>query len=135
MGRFRTAAVIAAKTTRDRKINPIEAWVEAVKDAGLSSSSQKKGCPKNTFLGLCEDGLIIGVKPGEYTKSKKNKAYGVNAVTLLRKNPELANKQNELWRKACGDPVKSHNSQMDVVVALWNAGLIKKDLQKEIYRP
>ena len=37
---------------------PIEAWEKAAKQTFESKSSQEKSCPKSTFLGLCEEGLI-----------------------------------------------------------------------------
>ena len=51
---------------------PVEAWNLATeKYFEPGSSSQKKGCPRNTFLSLCEEGLIEGIPSGDYTRSVK----------------------------------------------------------------
>tara|TARA_R110001592_G_scaffold25816_10_gene97628 strand:- start:155 stop:553 length:399 start_codon:yes stop_codon:yes gene_type:complete len=108
--------------------NPVESWKIAVKDFD-SESSKTKGCPKNAFLGLCEAGFVKGIKSGSYFKSKKpnlNKKYAIKAVELLISNSNLSEK--ELWelvREELNLGVKKHNSQMDVVIALWENGLIE----------
>lgn len=108
--------------------NPVESWEIAVKDFE-SKSAKIKGCPKNSFLGLCEAGLVKGIKPGSYFKRKRenlNKKYAIKAVELLALDSNLAKK--ELWKKvreelSIGE--KEHNSQMDVVLALWDKKLIQ----------
>jgi hypothetical protein len=67
--------------------------------------------------------LDKGIPPGPYTASKEDKAYAVQAAALLT---EGARKWSigELWRAVTNDPEKTHNSQMDVVLALWKNGLI-----------
>lgn len=88
-----------------------------------TKSSQEKSCPKNTFLGLCEEGLVKGIPKGNYTKSVKNKEYALNAVEILKNNTQTRFSPKELWEQLeLGD--KRSNSQMDVVLALWNEGLI-----------
>jgi hypothetical protein len=90
-----------------------------------TKSSQEKGCPKNTFLGLCEDGLVKGIPKGNYTKSVKNKEYALKAIEILKQNTQTLFSPKELWEQLkLGD--KKSNSQMDVVLALWEADLIKK---------
>ncbi|SFD28293.1 DUF6979 family protein [Algibacter pectinivorans] len=108
--------------------NPIEAWRAAVQNFD-SESAKLKGCPKNAFLGLCEAGLVKGIKSGSYFTRKKenlNKKYAITAVNLLATNPCL--NKNELWKEVREKLVlgeKKHNSQMDVVLALWNKKLIQ----------
>jgi hypothetical protein len=106
--------------------NPVEAWKNAVEDMGLSEHTKEKGCPKNTFLGICEEGLVKGIAPGRYTKSKKNKKYGMAAVELLKDNPNLTENINELWKEVLKKVPTEHNSQMDVVIALWKNNLVKR---------
>ena len=110
--------------------NPIISWEEAVFKHFSFESSRQKACPRNAFLGLCEAGLVKGIKAGVYLKSKNdnlNKKYAIAAVEKLKENPKLSKK--ELWDKvreklALGE--KIHNSQMDVVLALWQSNLINK---------
>ena len=107
---------------------PGQAWVSATSNIfGAGSPGQKKNCPKGAFLGLCEDGYITGIPPGNYTSSTKNKAYAIDAVRILRVRPELESEPRKLWTQVDkDDPNKSHNSQMNVVVALWSAELIRR---------
>ncbi len=125
MGKYGKSAEIATNLLISKKVNdPAEAWELAVaKVFPDSKSSREKGCPRSTFLGLCEDGYIIGTEEGNYTRSKKNKDYALKAVSLLGINPELDAKA--LWKLVIDGANKQHNSQMDVVITLWNNKLIK----------
>jgi hypothetical protein len=103
----------------------IEFYVRAAKDIFETKSAREKSCPKNTFLSLCEEGLVKGIPKGNYIKSVKNKEYALKAVTILKQNTQTTFTPKELWDKLeLGD--KRHNSQMDVVLALWENGLIEK---------
>jgi hypothetical protein len=90
-----------------------------------SPTSQHKACPKGAFLGLCEEGLIRGVLPGFYTTSKDNKAYAIRAVELLREGYP-STQPLELWAAVMNGAEKAHNSQMHVVIALWEQGFIDR---------
>ncbi|UOF88948.1 hypothetical protein LSG31_13525 [Fodinisporobacter ferrooxydans] len=107
---------------------PLDARNLAAKNIIISKSSQKKSCPKNAFLGLCEAGLVYGIPRGIYSEKnnaqKKNKEYVIKAVELLRLNLELADDKNALWAAVMNGKDMSHNSQMDVVLALWRKGRI-----------
>jgi hypothetical protein len=67
--------------------------------------------------------LVKGIPAGRYTTSKDNKAYAVRAAQLLREGTQGWS-TSSLWREVTDDPVKTHNSQMDVVMALWKNGHI-----------
>jgi hypothetical protein len=102
----------------------IEIWSRSAKEVFETKSSQEKSCPKNTFLGLCEEGLVKGIPQGSYTKSVKNKEYALKAAAILKQNTQTTFSPKELWEKLeLGD--KRHNSQMNVVLALWEHGLIR----------
>ena len=88
-----------------------------------SPTARKKGCPRGAFLGLCEEGMVKGIPPGQYASSKENKAYAVRAATLLAEGTQSWS-ISALWQAVTNDPGKAHNSQMDVVMALWKNGLI-----------
>jgi hypothetical protein len=123
MGKYGDAAVLATQMMLDgRAASPLDAWRMAVQLVfPRSLSSQEKGCPKCAYLGLCEDGLVNGVESGSYTGSVDNKRYAVEAVALLRWDPELADAPELLWACVTDDSGKTHNGQMDVVIALWQA--------------
>ena len=127
MGKYGTAAIEAVRIYEHRLAeSPRAAWEQATsKMFGWGTSSQRKGCPRDAFLGLCEEGLVKGIESGDYTRSQKNKRYAVDAVAILQRHPSLAGNRNRLWSKVLADEHKKHNSQMDVVIALWNAGLIQ----------
>ncbi len=127
MSKYGIAAVEAVGLYRQGESeSPEEAWEKATAKAfGAGTESQRKACPRGAFLGLCEEGLIEGIKPGQYTRSQKNKKYAINAIRALRKDPTLSNNLNALWNTVLGGASKQHNSQMDVVIALWNEKLIR----------
>jgi hypothetical protein len=106
--------------------SPPDAWRVAAREVfpGMEPS-QKKGCPKGAFLGLCEDGLVLGVPRGRYTQSRDNKAYAITAVAILKGDPSLASRgAAALWGIVMRGREKKPNHQMDVVLALWDAGTI-----------
>jgi hypothetical protein len=115
---------MAARWESSTDVSPVARWESAMERLyPTSPTARKKGCPRGAFLGLCEEGLVRGIPPGHYTTSKQNKAHAVQAATLLS---ERARKWSigELWQAVSNDPEKTHNSQMDVVLALWKNGLI-----------
>ena len=128
MGKYGKAAIRARDLlTTGSTSDPVAAWNQAAREAFPSSpSSQKKGCPRGAFLGLCADGLVSGVAPGGYTRSKDNRRYAREAVELLKKSPSLAEKPHELWERVMWGEEKAENSQMDVAISLWQAGAISK---------
>ncbi len=103
---------------------PVAAWDAAAKEVFPDSpSSRVKSCPKSAFLGLCEEGLVAGVPQGDYTRSLLNKEYALRGVQALRR--QRAIESQELWLAATAGKDVQPNSQMDVVLALWKAGLIR----------
>ena len=120
MSKYGDAAIKATRFLLTGQANsPPEAWSSAVRAIFPESiSSQEKGCPKITYLGLCEEGLIRGVPPRQYTRSSKNKCYAIDAVKLLKQEPALARDRELLWSKVVRGERKVSNNQMDVVVAL-----------------
>ena len=127
MGKYGKASVMALNLLQSNKtISPIEAWEHAIKQIYPDSpSARSKGCPKSTFLGICETGLIDGIKPDHYTRSIKNKSYALNALALLKTDPSLINDEKLLWQKVINNKEKKYNQQMDVVIALWTGNFIK----------
>lgn len=127
MSAYGEASVIAVRSCRAGKvINPVGAWNAAVREVfPKSESQQKKGCPRGAFLGLCEEGLVAGILRGSYTRSKLNKDYAIRAVKLLREDQSQVDAPEVLWKRVVDGAKKVHNQQMDVVIALWNAKVLK----------
>jgi len=71
---------------------------------------------KKRFLGLFSMDPAIS--------KSKNAIYARKALDILRNNPNHKYSVNELWSQVINEP-KTHNAQMDIVLALWNKGLIK----------
>ena len=126
MGKYGLAAVNAVRAyTAGQARNATDAWDIAVRELFPNSqSSQVKGCPRGTFLGICGSGKIVGIPSGEYTRSQKNKMYGLNALEILRVSPSLADDESALWGRVMAGEEKVPNHQMDVVLSLWKAGLV-----------
>lgn len=129
MGKYGEVALRATSYLKHQSVvTPQDAWRKAVKEVFPgSNSSQNKGCPRGAYLGLCEEGMVSGVPEGSYTRSCDNKRYAIDAVRALSRQPSLANDRIELWSRIMSGLIKKENSQMDVVVELWRAGLIVKE--------
>ncbi len=124
-GKYGLVALNAANMINEsQEIKPCNAWDEAAAFVFPTQlSSRKKGCPRSAFLGLCEEGKVKGVKAGDYTRSTANKSYAINAAVILQNTPTLTTK--ELWSNVIADKEpKVHNSQMNVVLALFNEGYL-----------
>ena len=66
MGKYGNAALRATKLVQAGTFSsPREAWETAVhKEFPGRHAAQEKGCPRGSYLGICEEGLIVGVDPG-----------------------------------------------------------------------
>lgn len=126
MGRYGNAAVKATRLYHDRQAaTPNEAWEIAVREIFIESTAlQHKGCPRNAYLGLCENGDVVGIEEGNYCRSKKNKDYAIQALSQIKQDPTSAWDERTLWDAVMEGAKKVHNHQMDVVLVLWKAGLI-----------
>jgi hypothetical protein len=126
MNKYGQAAINAVDLIGSKRANsPQTAWEMAtIEIFGFGTSSQSKGCPRSTFLALCETGKVKGIVSGVYTAAKQNKEYAIKALELLADNPSLSNSKI-LWTRIQGGIKKSHNFQMDVVAALWTGGFIE----------
>ena len=122
--RYGEAALIAARMDiHGKAITPADRWSEATKKLyPTSPSAQRKGAPRFAFLSLCEAGLVKGIPAGRYAPSNKDKAYALHAVALL--NAGTHKTTTALWAEVTDGESIPHNSQMDVVLALWKNNLI-----------
>jgi hypothetical protein len=120
--RYGEAAILAAKGPSS--VSPITRWENALEKLYPTSPvARMKSSPREVFLGLCEEGLIKGVPAGEYTESKNNKAYAVQAVALLIEGKQHWSR-SALWQAVTNGADKKETGQIDVILALWNNGLI-----------
>lgn len=126
MGKYGEAAVKATQLMHQHKASsPPDAWRMVMKAIFPSQqASQSKGCPRGTYLGLCEAGIVKGVRPGNYSRARLNKQYALEAVRILSANPALKSEPAELWALVMNGQEKVENSQMDVVIGLWEQGLV-----------
>jgi hypothetical protein len=124
MGKYGECAVVAVDRITSSLEEPKTAWKNAAASVfPRSKTSQDKGCPKGAFLGLCGEGLVKGVRRGQYTTSKDNKRYALEAIKLLKETPRLGGDPDALWRAVPGHPLHE-NGQMEVVISLWSRSLI-----------
>jgi hypothetical protein len=122
--RYGEAALMATRQESSAEIDPIARWESAMARLyPTSTAARKKRCPRGAFLGLCEEGLVKGIPPGIYRASKDDKAYAIRAVALLTEGTQHWS-TSALWRAVTDGAEKAHNSQMDIVLALWNNDLI-----------
>jgi hypothetical protein len=112
MGAYGNVAIRATALIRTGRCGAAsEAWQVAVREAFPGKlPSQKKGCPRGAYLGLCEEGLVAGVPAGSYTGSRVNKVYALSALRLLETDATLAaESQASLWRRVMKGQEKRPN--------------------------
>jgi hypothetical protein len=122
MSEFGKAAVKAErKRLPSKKLTPVEAWSWAIEQSSLSDSSKKKCCPRLAYVGVCE------LKDGDAPDGNMNKSYAREAVNILNSGIKPASAM-DLWRQVLTDlkldTDLTHNSQMTVVLAMKDAGLL-----------
>lgn len=124
MNKYAQVAIKAIELVNKKELDIINAWKICAKEVFGDTPSALKGCPRNAFLGLCEEGMILGIEKGNYTTSLKNKTYALNAVEEIKMDESLVNNPRALWKKVVSSN-KAHNQQMNVVCELYKRGLIK----------
>ena len=134
MNKYGQSALRAVELLRTGMHTPESAWQQAVAEVFPDSEdSRTKSCPRGAFLGLCRAGLIEGVPhdPAARIDDGLNASYAREAIELLRSEPQWASKDaGSIWeqvmRRLGNAPSKRPNGQMDVVLALWADGLIRR---------
>ncbi|SDE92385.1 hypothetical protein SAMN04488542_103225 [Fontibacillus panacisegetis] len=126
MNNYGKSAIRAVELIQSGEVPYTEdAWKKATTEF---FTIKTKACPRSAFLGLCEAGLIKDVHQihiKQPLKNTINKDHAIEAVQLLTENEDYASyKSLQLWRIIMLGNQKSHNFQMDVVLALWNNGMI-----------
>lgn len=125
MARYGEAAVWATRIAVEEKKSPNAAWLDAcLRLHPKSIYSAIKGCPRTTYLTLCEEGCVRGIPAGKYVDGRENTAHALALLYVLRQDEDLVDASTQrLWKLAGGED-KTENGQVEVVVALWRAGLI-----------
>jgi hypothetical protein len=132
MGKYGSTAVRTAGLLRGGCESADEAWQSVAGEVfDDAPDARDKACPREAFLGLCAAGLVRGVSPGTCPEPSRspNRRYSITAVRLLAADPDLARGSKiGLWRRVLRelgmDPKKKPNEQMEVVLALWEQGLL-----------
>ncbi|SFS21157.1 hypothetical protein SAMN05421771_4064 [Granulicella pectinivorans] len=124
--RYGEAALMAVRMeTYGKQITPGERWAQATKTLyPTSEKAQRKTAPKGAFLGLCDAGLVKGIPAGKYGATRDNANYAIAASALLVAGTHTS--VSSLWAAVTNGDGTEHQSQMDVVMALWKNGLIVK---------
>ena len=131
-GNYGKVAIRATRHIQKTRECPKKTWQDfADKTFGAGTYGANKGCPRYAYLGLCADGLVIGISKGNYIPADNlNKLYGIQAVRMLYTDPSLENlRPKQLWDKVAEiieEAPDNHNNQMNVVLALWHEGMIIK---------
>ena len=113
MNKYAQVALIAAERIKNG-MQPRAAWEQASSEIfPKGSASQTKGCPKNAFLGLYDS-----------TANTKNATYAREALAWLRAHPDCKITPSALWKIVLKGEAKAYNSQMDVVIVLYQNGYI-----------
>jgi uncharacterized protein DUF6979 len=126
MWEFGEVAVLAVELCQTGECaSPREAWDAAACRLLATDSLRQKNCPRATFLSLCQEGWILGIGAGNYTRARENRLHATEAVRKLVLNPGLAARGPKyLWELVVGGADTEYNDQMHVILALWDRGLI-----------
>jgi len=91
------------------------AWNTATEKVITSKSGRDKGCPRATFIGLCESGNLKDIPLTNESKSK-NYAYAKFAVIEWNRNKNIPKK--EMWSRVQNEfgTTASHQGQLDIVL-------------------
>lgn len=124
MSKYAQAAVQTVRRNQNKKTPDMRSeWEISMREMfPTQEASRKKGCPKNAFLGLCEEGYVVGIPLGSYNVKAKNrnKNYAIDAAKLVS-NGLIDEKM--LWIAVAG-PRKTSNSQVKIVLALFEAKML-----------
>ncbi|GLI57628.1 hypothetical protein PM10SUCC1_31420 [Propionigenium maris DSM 9537] len=127
MGDYGEVAVeVTKRISGKERFDIYRMWERIVRENFETESHIRNTSPRGVYLALCESGLIVGIEAGKYSKKclKQSKDYALTAVELLKRDAIYRGMTpGELWREV-EKTGKNHNHQMDVVIALWRAGMI-----------
>jgi hypothetical protein len=116
---YAKAAEEAYNLVVNKKKGFSDAWEISVQKNIEKETSRKKGCPKQTFIGLCDHGHLEKIT-GKQEVVSINYRYALFAIQEWKKNPKVSN--TIMWNKIVErfGEAKNHNEQLSVVRGLWN---------------
>lgn len=103
-----------------------EAWAQAIVNHTSSDSTREKGCPKNAFADLCRCGYVKGIQKQQEDPSTENGRMAIEAVQVLSERGWKLTSKNGFWQEQFQ---KHHEGQLDVVLALKDAALLKEEVR------
>ncbi|MBK5071772.1 hypothetical protein I2492_01910 [Budviciaceae bacterium CWB-B4] len=126
MGIYGNTAVEVVKNYSDGQDLHIE-WSNQVSKFTSSKSSIEKSCPKCTFLGLCEEGLVVGIPKRKYLDlGNKNKNHAIMLYRIFKKKSELSSCElHKLYVIERGASL-TNNGQADILVSLYKENLLNE---------
>lgn len=94
MRNYSKAAVDAYQLITTKNIEPAVAWKAAISSVTPSDSARKKGCPRETFLGLAYAGYLREVNPDPNARSTGVlRERAVSAANALLAQPGIGEKE------------------------------------------
>jgi hypothetical protein len=96
-----------------------DAWNAAANELLSSKTSVQKGCPKASFIGLCESGKLKRI-PKTESKESINYQYVKFAIEKWKTEPTIS--KTEMWNLINLEFQKenSHQGQLDVLIGIWD---------------
>jgi len=128
MRQYGEVALRAARLLCGSTMDSGDAWTAATRALIGSESSRDKGCPRGAFLGLAYAGAIEGVSGAYAADGGNNGRYARTAWKALVADPDLAFDSDALWELARRGGPAHQNGQIDVTIALWEAGLLRRSV-------
>ncbi len=123
MTKYAKAAITTAKRCQGSAKPNIKAeWLKVIQEL----KAYDEGCPRCAFIGLCEEGMVVGIPRDNYglQAGNKNKHYAVAAARLILDGhyPD----QKAIWHKVTDKRIQPHE-QVGIVIALHVNGLLCKE--------
>lgn len=75
-------------------------------------------------MGLCEEGVVKGVPPGDYRAAAASKRHAIRACMMLCAEPDLRSHLEKLRKKVYDGTKRQERSELDVVLGLWHADAV-----------
>lgn len=119
-----TAIKLKGKSIIDKRMI-ILTWREECKRSGMKLSLQDYMPPRTTFRILCEINLLKEIKVDYVIKETEEEIYSnriVNALKAIPKHITGEKLREEIMRKTWN--YMGHSYRIDVILALWEKGLI-----------